>query len=138
MQEDCAANVDCSYYSFDYESQLCHQYANCPDQSTEFCPRCISGQPGCGVGTTISAENNTFINHYYNERVSNNNMLALLQSPSNRSISHGHWRVRRIVPRRSGVGLPESRHARSSVSPELETDAFSSGIRCRGTSAARY
>ncbi len=45
--------MDCSYYSFDYESQYCHHYANCPGQSTEFCPKCISGQPDCGVGKNL-------------------------------------------------------------------------------------
>ncbi len=53
LQEDCEASIDCSYYSYDYETQFCHQYANCPDQSTEFCPKCISGQPDCGVGKNL-------------------------------------------------------------------------------------
>ena len=50
MQEDCAASVDCNYYSFDYDSQNCHLYEDCPDQSIEYCPRCVSGKPTCRIG----------------------------------------------------------------------------------------
>ncbi len=53
LQEDCAASVDCEYYSFNYDTYLCHHYADCPELNPASCPKCVSGQPGCGVGTTL-------------------------------------------------------------------------------------
>ena len=50
LQDSCGMTSDCSHYSYDYLGQICYYYGDCPDLTETFCPNCVSGQPGCGVG----------------------------------------------------------------------------------------
>ncbi len=50
FKESCDHLVACHFYTYDYGSHLCYHYEDCPSLTDEYCPRCVSGQPGCGVG----------------------------------------------------------------------------------------
>lgn len=50
-QDLCATYDGCNFYTFDGADSFCQLFATCPDQSEDFCEGCISGQPGCEIGT---------------------------------------------------------------------------------------
>ncbi len=50
FQQLCLANGGCLFYTYSYEESLCYFFSDCDTQDDEFCTRCVSGQPRCGVG----------------------------------------------------------------------------------------
>ena len=50
-QTRCMLIQGCRYYTYDRKEDFCYAFADCPTQSTEFCPaeECISGTPNCEI-----------------------------------------------------------------------------------------
>ncbi len=72
MQTSCAAFDGCNFYTFDPTGKGCIFFADCATQNDDFCPDCVTGQPGCnddgggdGDGAIIMVESYR-LKHIYN------------------------------------------------------------------------
>ena len=64
--EQCQNDVDCNFFTYDSDDNLCYLLANCTQINTTTCPNCYSGEKDCPNEVTRYK-----INHFLATKIQN-------------------------------------------------------------------